>query len=117
MKIFYNIIANIIFLVHTLIFIIVFFGGFFPQYKNLYLFTLIITFASDMLFGYCLVSEWEYYFRKKVNPKLDYDFTWTTHYLHKITNKHISPIFYKYLSFWFLLVSILINLYFRFAFQ
>lgn len=116
MRTIYRIIADSIFLIHTLIFIIVFFGGLFPHYQNFYLFMLIITLVSDLLFGYCLVSEWEYYFRKKIDPKINYDFSWTIHYLHKITNKHISPIFYKYLTFLFLTISIIIQLYFRFFF-
>ncbi|MCA9352775.1 DUF2784 family protein [Patescibacteria group bacterium] len=114
MKIIYRTIGDIILLLHIFIFAVVVFGGFFPQYQNLYLAMIVLTILSDLVFGYCVVSKWEYYFRKKVDPRLNYDFTWTVHYLHKITNKNISPVFYKYVSAIFLILSLGIQLYFRF---
>ncbi|MFT6361280.1 MAG: hypothetical protein ACJAV6_000095 [Candidatus Paceibacteria bacterium] len=115
MKKLYKTSANLIFTVHSILVIIILFGGLVPEIKNAYLGLIILSLISDLKYGYCILSKWEYVLRKKVNPKIDYDFTWTTHYTYTFTNGNIRPNFYERASLIFLSLSLLIHLYFRFV--
>ena len=73
---------------------------------------LALTLFSELLFGYCVVSKWEFELRKKLNPNIHYDYSWSTFYTYKLTNKRISDEFLNRAAIVFLVSSILINLHF-----
>ena len=114
MKLTYRIIADILFIVHGLLFALVLFGYFFPAFWYAYMTALILAFLSDIIFGYCLLSEWEFNLRKNYNPTIDYNYSFASFYTYKITNQRMSDSFYRWASVIFLGLSILINIYFKF---
>jgi len=114
MKFLYRLGANTLFLLHVLLVIVVVFGWMVPKIWPLYLTALVVTLISDIVFGYCLLSKWEFDLRKKIDPSTDYNFTWTTFYTYKFTNKRISDRFYKRAAIAALVLCIAINLYFKF---
>ena len=114
MKYLYRILADLIFIVHSVIVLIVSFGGLFPKIWIVYFFTLILTLLSELYFGYCIVSKWEFDLRKKINPKIDYNYNWATFYTYKFTQNRISELFYRRATVVFLVLSLIVNIYFRF---
>ena len=105
--------ADAIFLLHLAIVVIAAFGFLVPSIWYLYMAVLVGTLISEVVYGYCIVSKWEFDLRKKINPAMDYDYRWATYYTYKLTNRHISNRTYTYASIAFLVFAILINLYFR----
>ena len=114
MNFLYRTAANLIFVFHFFLVLLVLFGWLVPSLWYLYMATLVATLISDLVFGYCILSKWEFSLRRLVNPKLNYDFTWTTYYTHKFTNQKVSHRFFKQTAVVFLILSIAINLYFKF---
>ena len=117
MKFLYKISADVIFLVHFVLVFIVLFGWSTPAISNIYVGILIITLLSDLIFGYCILSRWEFYLRKKLNPELNYSYSWTTYYTHQFTQKHISENFFKWAAIIFLAGSLAIHFYFQYFFK
>lgn len=103
-------IANGIFVFHILIVIIVLFGWLIPGFWYVYMGILVSTLLSDLVFGYCILSKWEFDMRKKINPRIDYDYTWATYYTHRYTNHRISNTTYKQLSIIYITTSLLLNI-------
>jgi len=116
MKFFYRIVADFICLIHLLVVLIVLFGWLAPSLWYFYMITLVLALLSDLVFGYCILSKWEFNLRKKIDPSVNYDFAWTTYYTRKFSKANISDNFYKKFSILFLTFSLLINIYFRFFF-
>lgn len=115
MKLVYRALAEAIFLVHlALVLLIVFFGWYIPGLWPWYVAALSATLVSDLVFGYCVLSKWEFHLRKKVHPHTDYDFAWTTYYTYRLTNRRISNQFYKRMSVFYLVSALLISNYFHF---
>jgi hypothetical protein len=116
MNLVYKIGANVIFILHLILVLLVIFGWAIPTMLTIYMAALVATLASDIVFGYCILSKWEFNLRKKLNPLLDYNYTWTTFYTYKLTNHRISDNFYKLAAIIALVLSIGINLYFKFLY-
>ena len=114
MKIVYRVGANAIFLLHLLLILLVIVGWAFSSIWWLYMGVLVATLISDVIFGYCILSKWEFDLRKRVNPSTNYNYTWTTFYTYKITNRRIRDSFYKKAAITAIVLMILINLYFKF---
>jgi len=102
-----KIFANLILAVHLILVLIILFGWHFPKIKYVYLATLIVTLLSELLFGYCLLTKWEFDFRKKSEPTLDYDYAFLSYYAHKVGIK-ISYRLIKYAALLFLVISLII---------
>jgi hypothetical protein len=79
--------------------------------------TIIITLISELSFGYCFLSKFEFDLRKKINPDLNYDYNFSSYYTYKLTNKIISNKFISIAGYILLIGSILINLYFHYFFR
>ncbi len=77
---------------------------------------LILTLLSDIVFGYCILSKFEFAIRKKLNPETNYHYTFSSYYTYKLTNKKISDTFIINVAYIFLTSSILINLFFKFIY-
>lgn len=116
MKPLYRILADILVIVHTTFFFFVLFGWLFPSLWYVYMTALVLTLLSDIIFGYCIISKWEFALRKKVNPNTDYDYSWATYYTYKLTNHKMSNTFYNRAAIIFLVLSLGINLFFWFLF-
>ncbi len=114
MKSFYKISADIIFLLHIVIFLIALFGWIFPRIWYLYVTTLALVLLSDLIFGYCLASKWEFDLRKKVNPEVKYAYAWSSYYTYKFTDHKLSPVLFERVAIVFLAGSLFLNLYFHY---
>lgn len=114
MKIAYRVGADTIFVLHLLLILLAVFGWIAPSLWWIYMGALFATLISDLTFGYCILSKWEFDLRKKLDPTTDYNYTWTTYYTYKFTNQRISDRFYKKAAVTALALAIAINLYFKF---
>jgi hypothetical protein len=114
MKLLYRVLADLIFAIHGVLFFFILFGFLFPVWWSLYMSGLVLVLISDLIFGYCILSKWEFYFRRQVNPEVNYEFDWTSYYLHKLTERYIDKTFYYRAAVTFLVLCITINLYFKF---
>lgn len=113
MKFTHRLIADSIFVAHFLLVLLVLFGWAVPELWSVYMAALVTTLISDLIFGYCILSKWEFDLRKRINPKIQYDFTWATYYTYKLTNQRINHRFFKSVAILFLILSIGISLYFK----
>lgn len=69
-KIFYRFLAEVVFVFHILIVLVILFGWFFPHLFYIYGFLLFSTLFSWLVFGHCFLVDLEFYFRSKFNPSL-----------------------------------------------
>lgn len=106
--------ANGIFLVHCLVVFTIFFGWLFPKIWLLYMIVLVSTLVLDIILGYCILSKWEFDLRKKINPKLDYSYNFTSYYTRDLFKQQLSEKFITTIGFIFIGSSILINVYFHY---
>lgn len=102
-----KLLANTILLFHLALVFIILFGWQFPKIKFLYLVSLLATLFSELFFGYCILTKWEFDLRRKADPALDYDYSFLSYYGHKMGIK-ISQKAIKYSALAFLLVSLII---------
>jgi hypothetical protein len=110
----YIILADALFVVHFLLLLIVLFGWSIDGLWSVYMTLLVLTLLSDIVFGYCLLSKWEFHLRKKIDPSTDYNFTWSTFYTHKFTAHLIPDRVFKHIVLSFLVISLSMNIYFKF---
>src|SRR3989344_8629820 len=89
----YNIGANLLFIFHFLVVVIISFGWLISSIWYVYMATLIITFFSEVILGYCFLSKWEFSLRKKINPEVNYDYSFTSFYTYKLTQHRLSTTF------------------------
>lgn len=108
--------ADILFVLHFFIVMIVLFGWILESIWYFYMATLIITLIFDLIFNYCFISKWEFVLRKILNSELNYNYNWTSFYTHKFANKRLSDTFIKRIALFFLITSIIINLYFHYLY-
>ena len=108
----HKIAANALFSLHFIIVLAVLFGWIFPSIWYPYMVVLALTLLSDLVFGYCILSKWEFDVRKKIDPKIDYNYNWTSYYTYRFTRHRISDVFFLRVSVVFLAGSLAINLYF-----
>ena len=109
--------ADAIFLVHAMIFVTVLFGWAVPDIRFLYMLLLVAVLLSDLFLGYCILSKWEFNLRKKFNPSINYNYSWTSYYTFRLYEKTQLPdAFWKRASAFFLIGSLAINMYFRYFF-
>lgn len=112
----YRIAADMVFLIHFVVVVIVLFGWLIPDVWPLYMLVLVGTLLSELLLSYCVLSKWEFDLRKKIYPNLNYEYSYTSYYTYKLTRQHLSERFFARTGILFTSLSILINLYFHFVF-
>ena len=100
--------------VHAALFLLVLFGWTAPSLWYLYMSALALTLLSDLVFGYCILSKWEFDLRKRANPNIRYNYHWTSYYTYRLTERHLSDMFFTRASILFLIASLGINGYFHF---
>ena len=113
MKYLYRTGADAIWLIHFLVVSLVLFGWLVPSFWYVYMVVLTGTLISELIWSYCILSKWEFDLRKRLNPSINYDFTYATYYTYRLTQGRLSPRFLGQASIVFTSLSLLINLYFR----
>ena len=111
----YKVSANVMFLFHCCVLLVIVFGWLAPSIWPFYMALLGVTLVLDIILGYCILSKWEFVLRKKVNPHLDYDYSFSSYYLERLAGKRISEHFVSRVGSFFLVASLAINLFFHVA--
>lgn len=110
MKAKYYLLANLIFVLHTVVVFVVIFGWHFKSLHWVYLIVLSLTLISEIIFGCCIFTKWEFDLRKKIEPTLNYDYTFVSYYAYKLLHINIPGRYIRYPAIIFLIVSILLVL-------
>jgi len=111
-----RILADGIFLLHSIVAFTVLFGWIWPQFWYLYMATLAVAFISEWYLGCCFLSKWEFYLRKAMNKKIKYEYNFTAYYVYLFTGRTPNLHFIKRAALIFLGSSLAINLYFHFLY-
>ena len=102
--------ANLILLIHLALVFVILFGWHFESIKLVYISALVLTLASEVFLGYCILTKWEFDLRKKDEPNLDYDYSFLSYYAYKLFGNRIPGKFIKYPALGFLIASIILYL-------
>ena len=109
-KIFYQLTADFIFLVHLILVCTVAIGWLIPGLFYVHLALLLATFLSEIFLGYCPLTTLEFGIRKKLDPSLLFDKSCMVHYIRKWKGLGPRPTvatnvsFFKKNSFLFILL-------------
>lgn len=109
-KIFYQIAADFVFLLHLILVCIVAVGWLIPGFFYVHLILLLATFLSEIFLGFCPLTTLEFGIRKKLDPSLLFDKSCMVHYLRKWRGLGPRPLvsnkssFFKKNSFIFILL-------------
>ena len=90
-KIAYLALANLFFFVHLAIILINGILWLFPSLFYIFLPTIIITILTEIFWGSCFLSNWEFNLRRKVNPGAVYAPSFITHYTYKFLGIGKTP--------------------------
>ncbi len=104
----YQILANLVFIVHLILVLVILFGWYITKIKYIYLWSLILTLISEVVFGFCLLTKWEFDLRKKIDPNLKYDYSFVSYYAYKYLGINPPKKLIKYLALIFLITSIIL---------
>jgi len=102
-----------IFLIHCVVVFAALFGWLFDPLWPLYILLLAVILAQDVFLGYCILSRWEFALRRMLNPRLRYDYTFTSFYTYKLTHKRLSTHFIRASAIVFLSAMLFISIYAR----
>jgi len=116
MRFLYRFAADFIWIVHFFVVVIVLFGWLVPSFWFVYIAVVTGALISELLLNYCFLSKWEFDLRKKINQKLNYDYSYTSYYTYKLTHQHLSGRFLARAGIVFTTFSLVVNLYFKFLF-
>ena len=112
-----RILADALFLLHSAIYAIVLFGWLVPGLWYIYMATLTVALVLQLLLGHCFLSEWEFGLRKAIDPTVDYDYSFSSYYMYKLTHRFLSEQFIEIAGFVFLIGSLIINIGIKFLAQ
>jgi hypothetical protein len=115
MKTLEHIAAVVVFLVHCVVLGLLLFGWFVPELRPAVYVLATITLLQDIFLGYCILSRWEFSLRRMLNPKLRYNYTFTSYYTYKLTRQRIRTNFLRYVGIAYLGSFLLISLVFTFG--
>ena len=104
-----------IFAVHCVIGIFIFFGWLWPQYWAVYALLLVYLLVQNVVLGYCVLSRWEFSLRRMLNPRIRYEYNFTTFYTYKLTNRRLSTRFVQIAGSCFLVAMLAITTVSHFA--
>lgn len=79
-KFFYQSFANLVFLVHLGLVLLVVLGWLVPSLFYFFLGAVVATITSEILLRYCVLSKLEFWIRKKIDPHKVYDKSCIVHY-------------------------------------
>ncbi len=112
LKIYYQLTANFVFLIHFILVCIVTVGWLIPQLFYLHITLLLAILFSEVIFGYCPLTRMEYALRHKLDPTILFDKSCMVHYLRKWRGLPPRPTpttnatFFKKNSFLFILIGL-----------
>lgn len=115
MKLLYRTGADALWVTHFSVVVMALFGWLIPWLWPVYIAVLVGTLASTLMFGYCILSKWEYQLRREADPEVEYDFSYASYYTYRLTRGHISPKFLAQASVIFVSLSLAANIYFHLA--
>lgn len=78
-------------------------------YYFFYLGVVTVTLLSETLLGYCFLTKWEFDLRKRINPRLHYDYSFFGYYGHKFFQRHVSMVFVRRVALFYLWSSLFLN--------
>ena len=90
METLYKILANILFVLHIILGLIFLFGWLYPHYRFLYLILLISWPLSWIVLGYCPLTKWELWFRKRLDPSIDTNREFIQYYALRFLNIRLA---------------------------
>jgi Protein of Unknown function (DUF2784) len=103
--------AELIFVFHSLLMLFLLTGWLLqPPYYYLYVAALWATFITQVALRYCVLTIWEFHFRRVLDPSIGESPYYLTYYTHKAFPGLVSDRFVNWISYVFLLVSILVSL-------
>ena len=102
--------ANLVFMVHIALVLVILFGWHFESIHTIYVLILIITLISELFLGYCLLTKLEFDLRKKLDPALNYDSSFISYYGYRLLGLNIPGKYIRYPAIIFLVVSLFIAL-------
>jgi len=105
----YQFLADSIFFFHILVVVILLVGWVFPSFHTIYFVTLYTTLISEIILGYCILTRWEFNYRKKIDANLSYDYSFFVYYGHKYLQKKFSTNFVKFAARCFLWSSVIVH--------
>lgn len=109
-SILYRIVAEFLFLCHVAVAIVLFTFWYFSYLYPFYLIVLIVSLLSDIIFHSCFLSVWEFYFRKKSNPNINYEHTFFSFYFNKFFGQKVSTRTVQKIVLVLLWVSLVLNI-------
>ena len=105
----YRILADTLLAIHVFVIFLLLFGWLFSSLRLWYLAALLLTFASEVALGYCFLGKWEFWLRKRVEPRLPYNGSFITYYLEKYFKVRVSSATVQRAVLIFLCVSLILN--------
>ncbi len=78
------VLANLILIVHLTLVFVVTFGWLVPSLFYAFVLFLLLTILSEIIFGACILSIWEFGIRRELNPERKYDTSCIIHYSRKL---------------------------------
>lgn len=103
-----RIFADVIFVSHVLVVFVILFGWYFSTLSDVYIALLAMTFISELLFGHCVLTKWEFDLRKKLEPGLNYNYSFISYYGYKLLGLNPKEKYLRYPALAFLVISIII---------
>lgn len=118
MLLFRKISADIVFVFHIIIVLILLFGWMFEEFNTVYFLTLLATLLSWILFKGCVLTQIEFYIRKELHGKeVTYDESFINFYGYKILGDKVpSKKIIEPLVWIFLIISICTYIYSNYMF-
>ncbi|HEY4480322.1 MAG TPA: DUF2784 family protein [Candidatus Paceibacterota bacterium] len=113
-KFFYQTFADLVFIVHLGLVLLVVFGWLIPALFYFFLGALVATFLSEIFLSYCFLSRMEFNLRKKIDPAKIYDKSCIVHYTRVLFGlpprlASVTPVgFFKKNSFKFVLLTLFV---------
>lgn len=102
----YRVLADCMFFLHLAVICIVLFGWLFPEIFYLYVALLVAVLASNLFLRACVLSDIEFFLRKKYDPQTSYEYSYTTFYTHKLTKQVLGDNFLRVLGIFFTATSL-----------
>ncbi len=101
--------VNILFILHFIFVIIIFFGWVFPSIHFIYVLILSGTLLCWVVLGYCPITRWEFNIRRKYEPNLNYKNEYLEYYFSKFLKINIPVTYIRFYGTLFIILSLLIS--------
>ena len=96
-------------ILHPVVTLTILFGWMFDILFYIYGSVLFLTLLSWMWYGSCVLSEWEFVLRKKLEPELpEYEHAYIHYHLRKVFNRPPSKLFIRRIGTIFISLSLLL---------